>query len=623
MYFDSRDAFCKQPFGAVETGKRITLRLKLDKEWNPQNVRLFMYCVHTGSGEYRGMKLCGETQTENIYSVSFLAPKPALYRYGFEYDSNGQKKYIRRGRKSEAVVYEQTNLWQLTVYENTFQSVQSFAGGIIYQIFPDRFCFSGQEKDNVPPDRILRDDWGGVPEYRPLPNGDILNNDYFCGDLQGICAKLPYLKSLGVTCLYLNPIFEAHSNHRYDTADYLKIDPLLGTEEDFSALCKQAHALGIRILLDGVFNHTGSDSIYFNKKGRYPGKGAYNSKKSRYYGWYLFSSHPEEYACWWGVKIMPTLNKQNPAVQQFFMGKDGVLHHWLSRGADGFRLDVADELGDLFLDGIHARAKAENPESLILGEVWEDASNKVSYSIQRRYLQGKQLDSVMNYPFKDAILNFFQDRDGEEFCERILTIVENYPAPVLNLVMNSISTHDTLRAITALAGPPRNSLSRDAQANYRMDAGAYQHGKYLLKMAAALQFTLPGIPCIYYGDEAGMQGYGDPFNRGCYPWGQEDKELLSYFRSLGKMRANHPLFASADIYFWACRKDFLLYERSDGEESCIVAVNLNEQNVTEHIDLREYESLHAYAGEIADSHLVVPPYQAGICVGKRKKTRIS
>ncbi len=216
----------------------------------------------------------------------------------------------------------------------------------------------------------------------------------------------------------------------------------------------------------------------------------------------------------WGVKIMPTLNKNNPAVQQFFMGKEGVIHHWLSKGADGFRLDVADELGDLFLDGIHARVKAENPSKLVLGEVWENASNKISYSVQRRYLQGKQLDSVMNYPFKDAILNFFQDHDGEEFCERILTIVENYPTPVLNLVMNSISTHDTLRAITALAGPPRNSLSKDLQATYQMDWGTYQHGKYLLKMAAALQFTLPGIPCIYYGDEAGMQGYGDPFNHG-------------------------------------------------------------------------------------------------------------
>ena len=619
MYFDSRNVFCKQPFGAVETGSRVTLRLMLDKGWDAQNVRLFMYCVHTGSGEYRSMKLSGETGTEDIYTVSFLAPKPALYRYGFECDSHGQKKYIRRGRKSEAVVYEQTNLWQLTVYADTFEPVQKFAGGVMYQIFPDRFCASGQTKENVPSDRILRADWGGIPEYRALANGDILNNDYFCGDLAGIEQRLPYLKSLGVTCLYLNPIFEAHSNHRYDTADYHKIDPLLGTEEDFTRLCKKAHQQGISILLDGVFNHTGSDSVYFNKKKRYPGRGAYNSKKSRYYGWYKFTRHPDEYACWWGVKIMPTLNKLNPAVQQFFLGKDGVLHHWLSKGADGFRLDVADELGDTFLDGVHARVKAEGADKLVLGEVWEDASNKVSYSVQRRYLQGRQLDSVMNYPFKDAVLNFFHNRDGEEFCERILTIVEHYPAPVLHLVMNSISTHDTLRAITALAGPPRNSLSRDAQASYRMEDGAYQHGKYLLKMAAALQFTLPGIPCIYYGDEVGMQGYGDPFNRGCYPWGAEDQELLAFFRTLGAMRTQHSLFADAPIFFWACRKEFILYERCGREESCIVAVNYSEDNVTERIDLSEYEGLTAYAGELEESTLVVPPYQAGICVGKKKR----
>lgn len=276
----------------------------------------------------------------------------------------------------------------------------------MYQIFPDRFYRSGTTKYNVPQDRYLHQRWGSQPEWRPNHQGEITNSDYFGGDLEGIIQKLDYLQSLGITCIYLNPIFEAHSNHRYDTADYTKVDPLLGTKEDFKRLCKEANKRGMHIMLDGVFNHTGSDSIYFNRKGRYQTLGAYQSQESPYYDWYQFYQWPEQYACWWNFETLPNVNETNETYNAYINGTDGVIQTWLKAGADGWRLDVADELPDLFLDDITKAAKQVKPTSMILGEVWEDASNKMAYGQRRRYLLGKQLDSVMNYPFREAIIGF-------------------------------------------------------------------------------------------------------------------------------------------------------------------------------------------------------------------------
>ena len=373
---------------------------------------------------------------------------------------------------------------------------------------------------------------------------------------------------MGVDFIYLNPIFEAHSNHRYNTADYTKIDPLLGGEGDFARLCREAAALGIRVLLDGVFSHTGSDSVYFNQARRYPLDGAVNRPDSPYRSWYHFTRYPDQYDAWWGVKTLPETVETDPSFLEFITGEGGVIAQWMEKGASGFRLDVADELPDPALDRIAQRIKAFGPDKIVLGEVWEDASNKVSYSQRRRYLLGGQLDSVMNYPFRTAILEFLRLGDGAGFFRRVMEIAEHYPPSVLHSLMNPLSTHDTLRALTCLGGelpgrpqdaqyggdgeggedgglPPIQpgdiyAQGRDREwqaARMHPSSRQYLEGVTRLRLAMVLQYLLPGVPSIYYGDEAGMWGYNDPFNRCCYPWGGEDRPLVDFVRRLGAFRA--------------------------------------------------------------------------------------
>ena len=432
--------------------------------------------------------------------------------------------------KHNAVI-DNGDLFQLTVYSSNFTTPDFIKGGVMYQIFPDRFCKSGKEHKNVPKDRIIRNDWGGMPYYRPDQNGHVWNNDYFGGDLEGIRSKLPYLAELGITCIYLNPIFEAHENHRYNTADYMKIDPMLGTNEDFKRLCSHAAEMGIDIILDGVLSHTGADSIYFNKFNRYDSVGAYNSQDSEYSSWYTFYEFPDKYESWWGIDTLPNVNENDEKYTNFICGDGGVIDYWLEQGAAGFRLDVADELPDEFLDNLNKCVKKHGNSKLIIGEVWEDASNKESYGVKRRYLLGSQLDSVMNYPFREAILNYVKGGSVFDFKIQVMSILENYPKPAIDVLMNFVSTHDTERAINNLGGETCVGKSKDWMSERRLTEEEYNLGKARLKCAMVLQFFLPGVPCIYYGDESGMQGYKDPFNRQCYNWGSEDKELIKFTKT--------------------------------------------------------------------------------------------
>lgn len=390
--------------------------------------------------------------------------------------------------------------------------------GVMYQIFPDRFARS---KEYTPPlqkkDYFLREDWGGTPIHFPDENGIVRNNDFFGGNLQGIQEKLPYLKDLGVTVIYLNPIFEAYSNHRYDTADFKKIDPLLGTEEDFKQLCRIAKALGIRIILDGVFNHTGSDSIYFNKYGRYPGLGAYQSRESPYFKWYRFIDYPEQYESWWGVDTLPSVNEEELSYLNFIIGdKDSVVRHWLSAGASGFRLDVVDELPDVFLDTFRMVVKSIDKDAAIIGEVWEDASTKISYGQRRRYLEGDQLDSVMNYPLRQAIIRFIgEDGDANSFAQVVENLWRNYPETVFYGLMNILGTHDTPRILTVLS-----------------EGRKEEEGILRLFVSLILWAFMPGIPCIYYGDEIGMKGGKDPMNRGCFQADRANLIILRHYKRL-------------------------------------------------------------------------------------------
>ncbi len=495
-----------------------------------------------------------------------------LYFYSFAYDAGYGRRYLVKGPDGAAGISgERGEGWQLTVYREDYRVPDCYAGGIYYQIFPDRFCNSGREKHGVPGDRCLRGDWGGAPEYRQTGGTRSLGNDYFGGDLAGITEKMDYIASLGVTAIYLNPIFEAHSNHRYNTADYTKIDPLLGTEGDFRELCRAAHRGGIRVILDGVFSHTGDDSVYFNKYGRYPAPGAYSDRNSPYYPWYKFTDWPDGVKCWWGVPSLPEVAEEDPGFTAFITGEGGVIDKWLDAGADGFRLDVADELPDGFLDAVRRAVKRHGEDKLLIGEVWEDASNKVSYGARRRFLRGGQLDSVTNYPFREAVLEFVRGGRAEDFVRAVLEICEHYPAGALKLLMNPVGTHDTPRSLTALAG--ENLETREEQAAARLSPAERETGLRLQRIAALLQYTLPGLPVLYYGDEAGLEGYGDPFCRGCYPWGSGDTALVEFYRALGAARRGCGAFREGEFVPLTAEGGALLYERRSPGSAALVAVN--------------------------------------------------
>lgn len=547
--FNSRDSKYKSKYGALKSGETVMFRLLLPFQSGAVCYGARMCVLNEFSGEWENYEMTGTDRYEEgsrWWELEYTALEPGLYWYHFEYDTPWGCIRIYKGIYGDGFIGTAESFWQLTVYASDYDTPSRFKGGTMYQIFPDRFNNSGEPKTAVPSDRDIVP-WDSEPRFRPDANGKVWNNDYLGGDLKGIEEKLPYIKSLGVTVIYLNPIFESHTNHRYSTADYSKIDPLLGTEEDFVSLCESAHRMGISIILDGVFNHTGDDSLYFNKQGRYPTLGAYNSKESPYYGWYDFKEWPDKYESWWGFDILPNVNETNPDYVEYITGEDGIIAKWLRLGADGWRLDVADELPDSFIEKIHERIVKTKPDAILIGEVWEDASNKEAYSVRRKYLLGNELDSVMNYPFANAIIDFVADNDADYFLEKILTVTENYPKCVVDVLMNLLGTHDTERIITRLAGESCRGKDREWQAAHSLSDKQYEAGISLLKIAAALQYTLPGFPSLYYGDEAGMQGYKDPFNRKGFTWDSIDTRLSSWYTWLGLLRKTCPLLSEGQF----------------------------------------------------------------------------
>ena len=494
-----------------------------------------------------------------------------------------------------------------------FRCPSWLSGGLMYQIFPDRFA---RDKDYVPPpmtkEYILREDWGGEPNSKPDEKGIIRNNDFFGGNLRGIIQKLPYLQELGVTVIYLNPIFEAYSNHRYDTADYKKIDPLLGSEADLCLLCKAAKEKGIRILLDGVFNHTGNDSVYFNQYGRYPELGAWQSKESPYYKWYRFTDYPEKYEAWWGISILPSIHEEEPSYLDYIIrDEDSVIRHWLRCGISGYRLDVVDELPDLFLDELRIAVKSLDEDAAIIGEVWEDASTKVSYGKKRRYLQGDQLDSVMNYPLRTAILRFLgEDGNAEAIAKEIETLHRHYPKTVFYGLMNLLGTHDTPRILTIF-----REGGNEAEAQKKLFASLFLWG------------YMPGIPCIYYGDEIGMTGGRDPANRRCFQEEKADPEISAFYKKFLKFRQNVSAFepvGSMEFQTGLAEKNLYSFHRKGEQARLLIAVNSGEQTGLLPLQLEPDERLEDFflAGDVrfADLSTFTLKGTAAVCalITKRK-----
>ena len=563
--FDSRSESCKKPYGAVPCGTAVsyTVRPLRREGWS----RCVLVTQREFSGQTAELELpcTGQDGDRNRFSGIFSAPaEPELVWYWFRlFREDGSSILLDRSGYHGG---ENVQSWQLTVYEES-STPAWFGCGVVYQIFPDRFCrLELPDPAGMVGSRTIHENWSNLPDWRPDAQGEVRNCDFFGGSLQGILSKLDDLADFGVTVLYLNPVFESASNHRYNTADYRAIDPMLGTEDDFHHLCQEAKRRGIRVILDGVFNHTGSQSRYFNADGFYSDTGAAQSPDSPYYHWYSFHPWPTDYDAWWGIRTLPAVREDAPDYRDFIIrGQDSVVRHWLRAGASGWRLDVADELPDDFIGEIRTAMEETAPDSFLLGEVWEDATTKIAYSMRRRYLLGQELHGVMNYPFRTALIAYLLGGDADEFRETLESLRENYPPHAFYSLMNFLSTHDTPRILTVL-GADHVPDSKEERAVFRLSPARRQLGLKRLRLAALVLFTFPGAPTVYYGDEAGMEGWEDPFNRAGYPWGQEDFELKSFFSSLVHLRREQPALQTGQLHWRWTAGSLLVFARElDGQ----------------------------------------------------------
>lgn len=578
--FDSLQTRFKMPTGCIKVGEKVSFRVKIPKHEAPYEVRIVFEEFFSDRAFSEEMSRIWEDNEGIVFETEGNFGEKNIYRYHFSFKSYGRNKFIKKKAGSfEGQIQENSEgfSWQLTVYEPVTTNA-NMQEGVMYQIFPDRFAKETTVK-NPPEDRIYR-----VWEGKPFWKENLIGKDFFAGNLQGIIHKLKYLKSLGVTTLYLNPIWIAHSNHRYDPADYKKVDPLLGTEEDFKELIEKAHNAGMIVIIDTVLNHTGADSIYFNRYDRYPVVGAFNSKESEFFSWYYFSEHPEKYESWWGFIEHPKVNQESPSFQEYMFGKDGVIDYWYSLGVDGLRLDVPDELPNFTLNSIYNCSKRNKEDVVIIGEVWEDASNKANYGHRMEYLLGQELTSVMNYPVKDAILAYIRYGSfwAEHLKETLESIfLENYPREIAWSLMNFVSSHDTVRAITKLAGHEVGENDREWQERHdSLSREEYILGRERLMLSYLLLYFLPGIPSIYYGDEVGLQGQKDPFNRKTYPWKRRDKKLLKFFKSLGSFRtAEKDFFKEADFAVSYIDEEICILERKDNQRQLFLVVNRSDHMV--------------------------------------------
>lgn len=585
MNFNSRKIECKSPYGAVKCGEKLSLHFPI-ASWVSVD-KMFVFIRLGGVSTPVEMRFEKSENGFSVYTADYVFDTAGIYYYRFEMRNRDGVWYYGRGENGESVCGENLPEWQLTVYKSSYKTPDFAKGNIIYHIFVDRF----NRADGVKTKRKYRlhESFSESPEVVSA-DGKYYADDFFGGNFNGIREKLDYLEELGVGIIYLSPIFKAFSNHRYDTGDYLKVDELLGTEDDFKRLLDAAHEKGVKIILDGVFNHSGADSLYFNKFGTYDSLGAYQSKSSPYYDWYYFKKFPDEYACWWGCDNVPDLNKSNKDYRTLVFGKNGVVEKWQKLGADGWRLDVVDELPIDFVNLLIKKIKSVNKDALVIGEVWEDASTKVSYGELRPYLLGDQLDGTMNYPFMNAIIAYVRDGDEKFFKDTVQSILENYPKETVYCLMNSLGTHDTVRIINALSDVRAHGWSKTHKLGYKLPDSEYEKAKKKLYLASVLQFTLPGIPSIFYGDEAGLQGFDDPINRRPYPWGSEDKEILAHYKKLGRIRReNRAVFSGG--FNMRDENGLVAYERTSGDDEILIAVNAGADDETLFIN-KEYTSLY-------------------------------
>ena len=600
---NSREEFYRFPFGAVTCGTDVRLRLSVADAGIPNAVRL-VYIEDGKTPKKVDMAYILSLSNHSIYSASIKMPKePMLVWYYFELETPSGTVYYGNNASNLGGIGEMyyqlpSNSFQITVYNDYYKTPDWFKEGIAYQIFVDRF-YNGNEDGSFTSERndIIKRNWGETPFYKAEQfGGEYKANDFFGGNLRGVIKKLDYIRDLGATVIYLNPIFKAYSNHKYDTGSYEEIDPMFGDEETFRELCAEAKKRGIRIIQDGVFNHTGSNSQYFNKDGEYDSVGAYQSKESPYYSWFRFMDWPDVYESWWGMQTLPQIEENSDELREYLLsGENAIVKKWLRAGASGWRLDVVDELPGFFVKELRENVKSVDEDAVIIGEVWEDASNKTAYGERRSYFMGDELDSVMNYPMRIALIEAVMCRiNSKELDRRLMSLKENYPPQAYYSLLNMISSHDVERIMTLMSGAPsRHDVDREYQSRFYVDGYALTMAQDRATLVIGLLMTLPGVPCIFYGDEVGVQGYGDPFCRCCMPWGRFDEvdpdgRTRERYRNMITLRHMSKAFSIGEFESVYTEDYVYAFVRYYDEDKYLVVANMGSTHENVRVDVARY-----------------------------------
>ncbi|MGQ9710362.1 MAG: alpha amylase N-terminal ig-like domain-containing protein [Anaerolineae bacterium] len=595
LLHDTRHPLYRTPGGPVAAGTPVTLRLRAYRD-DLTAAYLRLWDDRTDTATVLPMTVAASDPAYDFWAVTITPTRPTVLWYRFivqdgtdtdfyedDHVVDGLYRGYNEGGPGRPYDDSPDLSFQLTVYDPAFRTPDWLKNGIVYQIFPDRFR-DGDPSNNVvsgthffygnPTGGITYTTWNvSVVDPRD-PSGPYTNRwseDFYGGDLQGVTQKLDYLQSLGVTAIYLNPIFRSPSNHKYDTTTYEEVDPHLGGNTALTDLLSAARERGIRVILDGVFNHTSSDSIYFDRYSRYPTTGAYESQSSPYYDWYTFSQWPDGYQSWWGYETLPVLRSSNPQVRTYiYSGTDAIAVRWIVSGTAGWRLDVGGDVdpgltrdpSNSYWEGFRARVKAADPDAVIIGEEWGDATP---------WLLGSEWDAVMNYRLRSALLSFlretrYEDNDNNpssaggvldpiapsQLDAWLHSLGEDYPPEALAAMMNLAGSHDTNRVRFVLSHGQKSGGG---------DLTSAETDPYH-RMLALLQFTLPGAPTVYYGDEVGVESPGrfyngkwedDPYNRVPFPWGDtpgfysQRSGIAEFYALLGRTRAAHPALRTGSL----------------------------------------------------------------------------
>ena len=537
---------------------KVLLEVPLEDKWYDD---VYINCFNENNSYW--FKLEHKDNDDGIikFENTIELADSALYNIFISCKINGETFYLDKENKWNRSL-DKINMRKMSV---NFNVPDWCKGAMIYHIFVDRFYRSNCDKLVEKPRKSIHKDLTEEPLIGPDQDG-IWTNDFYGGDLQGIIEKLDYIKSLGVSIIYLSPIVESQSNHRYDTADYTNIDPYAGNMDDLKLLCDKAHELGIRVILDGVFNHTGNDSIYFNEYNSYDSLGAYHNRDSYYNKFY--KKEFDNFKYWWGFENLPECDCNSEEWQNFICGENGVIDQWFAAGIDGLRLDVADELSDYFIELIRKACNRNKEDAFVYGEVWEQPIYK-----NRNYIMsGHSMHSIMNYQGMDALIRYYNYADINKLRDVINRIESEYPKETRDSLMNSLSTHDISRIITILGNPNlfnpnsqwawdlNNSTDYEFIKQFKLTEEEYRIARekylsYLLSMS-----FLPGNLTLFYGDEVGLQGLGNLQNRRYFPWDNMDHEILDEVKDIGKIRNSNSFLKYTDLRVLDITDKYFMYE---------------------------------------------------------------